>query len=89
MSKPLSQAEQADAYRIRMLIGPVRGRDDLVIESFARLIEQGDLSFDEETQILSFVDWDSSPPRKYPFLHIQKDGSFRRAFKLPGPDLSE
>jgi hypothetical protein len=50
MSKPLSFAEQADAFRIRMLVGPVRGRDDEVIEGFAKGIEDGTLSFDPENR---------------------------------------
>jgi hypothetical protein len=77
MSKPPSLAEQADAFRIRMLIGPVKGRDDKVIEDFANMIERGCLSFDPETRILSLLDsHDSSAP----FLRILENGSFQRAF---------
>jgi hypothetical protein len=80
MSKRLSLAEQADAFRIRMLIGPVKGRDDQLIEEFAEMIERGYLSFDPETQILSLLDSHDSSAPKLPFLRILENGSFQRTF---------
>jgi hypothetical protein len=52
MSDPLTPAEQAEAFRIRMLIGPVKGRDDSIIEWMASEIEQGHWSFRPSTSII-------------------------------------
>ena len=79
MSKPLSFTEQADAFRIRMLIGPVKGRDDGVIESFAEGIEDGTFSFDPETQILSLNPHDGP----LILLRILENGCFQKLVRRP------
>jgi hypothetical protein len=41
-----SPAEQAESFRIRVLVGPMQGRDDEILEHMARLIGRGEWRFD-------------------------------------------
>jgi hypothetical protein len=68
--KPTTE-QQADAFRIRMLIGPVEGRADSILEYMADLIEDGEIDYDPETQILCFADTGSR-------TQIQPNGAFRK-----------
>jgi hypothetical protein len=50
MSEKLSSAQQADAFRIRVLIGHMEGRDDRLTEWMAEEIESGNFIYDPETE---------------------------------------
>jgi hypothetical protein len=63
--------QQADAFRIRMLIGPVIGRVDSILEFVADQIECGEIDYDPETQIMCFAGTDSR-------LQVQPHGGFRK-----------
>jgi hypothetical protein len=68
--KPTTE-QQAEAFRIRTLIGPVEGRADSILEYMADLIEDGEIDYDPETQILCFADNGSR-------IQIQPNGAFRK-----------
>jgi hypothetical protein len=69
MSRKLTSAEQAEALRIRMLIGPMKDRDDTLIEIAARNIEKGEWGYDPDTCTIIMEEGHT--------LGINPDGSFK------------
>ena len=69
MSESLSFGEQAKAFRIRVLIGPMQGRDDAILEFMAEHIEHGEWSYDPETAVIEMLAEQFK-------IRILEDGSF-------------
>jgi len=65
---PLSFGKQAEAFRIRVL-GPMIGRDDLIVEVMAEFIESGEWSYDPQLEIITM--------QKGGRLEILPEGVFR------------
>lgn len=70
----LSFSQQAEAFRIRVLIGPMVGRDDLILDYMAGLIEDGDWSYDPRLEIITM--------QKGGRFEILPEGVFRGLPKL-------
>jgi hypothetical protein len=44
--------DQAEHFRIRVLVGPMQGRNDAILEYMAEQIKAGDWSYDPDTVVI-------------------------------------
>ena len=62
-------SQQAEAFRIRVLVGPIQCRDDEVLEHMAQLIGRGEWRFDPGNGIIEMEEGGR--------LHLLQNGTFQ------------